>query len=534
MIKIKQIGYRHLLVFSILLGTFLRFHQIGAQPLWLDEAFSHWFSSRTMLELWTIVPKFEANPPLYYTLLKLWRSLFGSSEACLRSLSAVMSIGCIPLVFMLGRLMGKSIEGNWLGAMGALMFSLSPLHIQYAQEARPYAMLTFGATLVLCASLWIVRHPTEACEPIISKLLLPKHYAGNSAGWSKSLAWMITVVAIAFTLWLHNTSILYILTISLIILAWFSLELRFNRIFLVNLMVVAFIVFLLWAPYLIFLIPQAISASLPIPKPTFLSALDTVVWLLYGNAIPWATSTSAILKIVAFVFIIAFAAVGLLNIRRRGGQYVSILILGSIFGPILLELLFSATVRPIFLARTIIYVSVPFYIAVAAGILMLRDSRKRIIVMMMISLIFSKWTFNYYREYQKEPWDKIANIVASQAKDDVVLLVPNNLELPFSYYMEKTNNSIVQIIPLPFPISFFLHPAPNLERLSSDSFKAIQIRPSDVSAIDNVVSRKSPIWLVTRAEYLFDPDRIVYNALIQKRKLITQWRVADIRVFKFN
>jgi mannosyltransferase len=409
-----------------------------------------------------------------------------------------------------------------------------PVHIQYAQEARPYAMLTFATTLTLCAVLWIMRHPAEACEPMIRRPFDLKQSSANGMGWSHLLPWMTATVAISFTLWLHNTAVLYIFTLSLILLAWFILELRSNRTFLGNFMAVAAIAILLWVPNLIFLIHHTVNASLPIPKPTALSIVNTVVWLLLGTSISWTASVSTLLKMVVFVFLIALAAAGLLNIRRHSGPYVSLLILGSIFGPILMEFLISFTFRPIFLARTLVYVSVPFSLAIAAGIMTLRDSRKRALVVIILSLIFLKWTYTYYANYQKEPWDKIAQSVAQQAKQDVVLFVPNNIELPFSYYAKSISNANLQIVPLPFPLSHFLHPALDPERLGSDSLKAIQIRPSDIPVINNAIAKKSPVWLITRRADLFDQDGIVFNILMRQRDLISTWHFEDISVFKFN
>ena len=43
------------------------------RPLWLDEAYSAWFSAQSWHVLWTDVPTYETHPPFYYSLLKLWR-----------------------------------------------------------------------------------------------------------------------------------------------------------------------------------------------------------------------------------------------------------------------------------------------------------------------------------------------------------------------------------------------------------------------------------------------------------------------------
>lgn len=534
--KVTSFSFNHyyLLAISIILGSFLRFHHIGSQPLWLDEAWSNWFSNRTVFELWTIIPKFETNPPLYYSILKMWESLFGTTEAGLRSLSALMSIGCIPLIYMIGRLLGKTKGGNWLGTISALLFAVSPVHIQYAQETRPYAMLTFASTLTLFVFLWIMLHPAEACEPIFRRTSGMNQHATERIAWSGLLPWILAVFAVSFALWLHNTAILYIVALSLVVLAWVIVPLRCNRFILIKILTVAVITFLLWAPYLVYLIPQSLNASLPIPKPTTISVLHTVTWLLLGNSITWGSSLNDILKIAAFLFLITLATAGLINIRRHYGQYVSILILAAILGPILMELLFSITLRPIFLARTLIYVSVPFYISIGAGIMMLGSSRKSALAVILISFIFLRLTYKYFTDFQKEPWDKIVQTVNYQANGDVVLFVPNNIEIPFSYYANKIINNNLKIVPLPFPLSNFLHPDPDTRIINTDPFKAVCIKPSDVDLIDKAIGNKSPVWLITRGEYLFDKDEIVLNRLTKKRDLISELRFGEIKVFKFN
>lgn len=533
----RQIKYHYLLAFSVVIGGFLRFYHIGQQPLWLDEAYSYWFSTLTMSELWTIVPKFEANPPFYYTILKMWTELFGSDEGGLRSLSAVMSIGCIPLVFVLGRLVGTSADGDKIGATAALMFAVFPVHVQYAQEARTYAMLTFATTLTLCSLLWIIRRPAEACRPIIRNLFIINQNSLNSSRRTNYFPWITAIIAIAVTLWSHNTAILYIFSLSIVLLAWFFLHLKANKIFFANMLVIVFAIFLLWGPYLIFLIPQTAGTTFPIPKPTVISVVKTVVEVLLGSSISWTISAETIFKIVAFVSLVIIAASGLLHIQRRSGPYVSFLIFSSILGPILLELAISLMFKPIFLARTLIYVSVPFFIAIAAGIMMLPSLRIRGLVLTIILLLFLNWSYAYHVGDEKtwrEPWERIVHSIVPEARGDVVLFVPNNLELPFSYYAERNKNRNYQINPLPFPTNGFLNPPPRLKRFGSDSFKAIQMRDDDIPIIKDAIDQKSPVWLITRQENLFDQHRIVFNDLIRDRGLIATKQFGEISVFKFN
>ena len=77
----------------------LAFRVLGEieRPLWLDEAYSAWFSSRSWHVLWTEVPTYEPHPPFYYSLLKVWRALAGDSALALRSLSWLFAVAAIPV-----------------------------------------------------------------------------------------------------------------------------------------------------------------------------------------------------------------------------------------------------------------------------------------------------------------------------------------------------------------------------------------------------------------------------------------------------
>ena len=78
------------------LALSLRLIHLGSRPLWLDEAFSAWFSRQSFAYLWHVLPTYEAHPPLFYSLLKLWRMAVGDGHAALRSLSVLIGTASVP------------------------------------------------------------------------------------------------------------------------------------------------------------------------------------------------------------------------------------------------------------------------------------------------------------------------------------------------------------------------------------------------------------------------------------------------------
>ena len=129
---------------------------IGKESLWNDEgqslyiAFSEGFSGALFKSF------SETNqPPLYYIILHLWGTLFGLSNTALRLPSAFFLIGCIPLIFQIG----KKLNGNWVSFFACQLFIFSPYVISYAQEARPYGLYCFLSLLSFYCLLSILCIP---------------------------------------------------------------------------------------------------------------------------------------------------------------------------------------------------------------------------------------------------------------------------------------------------------------------------------------------------------------------------------------
>ena len=124
----------------VVFGAVLRLHTIGFDSFWLDEAITMYFiHTMTFQQLITELPKVQPHLPLYYLLLKAWVSVTGTEEGTVRVLSAVFSIASIPVLYALG----KRLYGFQEGAIAALLLTVSPFQIYYAQEARMYSLLAF-------------------------------------------------------------------------------------------------------------------------------------------------------------------------------------------------------------------------------------------------------------------------------------------------------------------------------------------------------------------------------------------------------
>ena len=163
-----------------LVAGVLRLLELDRQSLWMDEVLTV-MSSRTSPASILLDPPVDPNiPPLYYLLMWALRSM-GDGEAALRLPSVVAGALSVPLMYVVA----ASWLGRSIGLLSALLLAVSPIHVWYSQEARPYALLIFLA-LISVYSLQRVQATPHALAPRISLAL------------ACALTFYVHTVAIAF------------------------------------------------------------------------------------------------------------------------------------------------------------------------------------------------------------------------------------------------------------------------------------------------------------------------------------------------
>jgi mannosyltransferase len=128
-----------LLVVLLAISAYLRTKYIGGQ-FWMDEAITTGIASHSLSAIPGIL-RHDGNPPLYYMLLHLWMSAFGSSESETHSLSALFGLLTVPV----GMWAGWTLFGRRAGLLAAVLFAFNAWFTTYAQERSCTGSSTAGA-----------------------------------------------------------------------------------------------------------------------------------------------------------------------------------------------------------------------------------------------------------------------------------------------------------------------------------------------------------------------------------------------------
>jgi uncharacterized membrane protein len=156
-------------IILIVIGTFFRFVNLEQKAYWFDEASTSiqlsGYSDAEAVDYigtgqvigikdldkyqypsaektaWDTVKglaiKEPQLTPLYFVMARFWVDWLGNSVAVTRSFSAVISLLAFPCAYWLCL---ELFQSSLIGWMTIALFAVSPFHLLYAQEARPYSL----------------------------------------------------------------------------------------------------------------------------------------------------------------------------------------------------------------------------------------------------------------------------------------------------------------------------------------------------------------------------------------------------------
>ncbi len=170
------------------LSAFLRSRYLNGQ-FWIDEGLSVGISSHSLLSIPHVL-RHDGSPPLYYLLLHVWTSAFGSTETSTHILSLIFGLLTIPI----GAWMAWTLFGRWAGVIAMVLFALNPFITAYSEEARMYSLM---ALLGLLATAGFIhgfiyrRRRYLVLFTICQALMLYTHAWGIFFGVGAALAFLV-------------------------------------------------------------------------------------------------------------------------------------------------------------------------------------------------------------------------------------------------------------------------------------------------------------------------------------------------------
>jgi hypothetical protein len=529
-----------LAIIITLIGGFLRVLLLSHKGMWLDETFSVWLANHSVADMLQWIARIDQHPPLYYLLLHYWIARNGDTPYYVRLLSALFGTVTIPIIYLIG----KRISGTVVGLAAAVFLALSPFNIYFAQETRMYTFLMFNAAVAIYALVRLLTdsrsvrpigsqfreylhawHTSGPVEPDTERDFSYKDETRNQTGWrawifrhrwspiqtiETDLAWVAFIVFSAATLLSHNTAVLFSLATNIFVLGLMLFQ-RLNKSgsqtafqapSFGNWMKAQIGIFLLWSPWILAFIQQAsrVYQEFWIPQPSWDTVTQTLRYLL--NALVPNQASQVMMWILCAVL-----CFGLVYYRKKLSIF---LFLAALFAvPFLGELIVSIR-RPIFIDRTLIWITIPLFLVLAAGIAQLRF---RLLIIVVLGILGTNYLFSasdYYRFVQKEDWSTAAGYVANFAqKDDLVLFNSNFVEIPFDYYF-KTYEDLyfIQVEKQGVPLDLF-----------DSGILEPKMTDSDIPKLISLLRGHDRVWLVYSHNDYTDPMGLIPQTLASKMKL---------------
>jgi uncharacterized membrane protein len=310
------------------LSIVIRLLKLASRSLSHDELISVTFASLPLGDMLKVVRSADPHPPLYYIQLHLWM-LLGTTDFWIRLNSVLWSVAAVLSLYVIT----KKLFSEKLALICATLFTLSPVSVAYAQEARMYSLLMFLA-------VWACFFTHEFMQSTRTRTMVVGIFIAHCA-----------------FLYTHGAGFLILLSTTgyalILLLSDFSRLRRF-----LSWCIIQLVVMVMYMPWVYLAWSREVGHAI---RPGFKDIANTLAVLSWG----FGAGGCELAGWFALVFTVAVVLVALFLDRRVLNLMISFVLIPVIFCAVI-----SYAVRPIWLIRTLTYTS-PF-LAFGAGYLFCR------------------------------------------------------------------------------------------------------------------------------------------------------------------
>lgn len=394
------------------------------ESAWVDEAYTMGVSSKnlSLIDLWRYAAQ-DYHPPLYYTLLWLFRWVFGPSIFVARAFSAMAAFGLV----LLGAWPFRRACGNRAALIFMGLAVAAPAFVSYAQDIRMYAMAAL-AVFGMAVYLHLAIHDNRRAD------------------WGK--AFLFTLLA----MYVHIYALLGAFFVGLYSLLYALIVHRDRLLACIIVLGTSAVAFV---PWLFVLYGQFQRASEgfwipPLDQKAMMEALAFPFGLKFHT--PDVAAATAGILLVASVG-------GIFMAMRKSKTYaLATVCLAAFFSTIGLMFLMSWLVRPFVIGRYMLPLTGLLLAAGAFGLAQLRRvfvvHAGVIILVCEIPLLVSV----YSNRYNGPMTEIVTYMDAHLQPGDVIVHTEEHSMVSFAYYFPETTNviylrpeSIIYMDPTVFP-----------------------------------------------------------------------------------
>lgn len=463
--------YLSLLVFA--LNVILRSWASGANDLAMDEPFALWWAQQDIPAILQLLSGGN-DSLLHYFILHAWIKLFGLGTFAVRFPSVLFSALAAALLFYTG----WKFFSQRVAIAVALVFSLSAMQMQFAHEARPYALFVMLSAWNLFIVLSILRTPEKKSHYLwlfINNLLLVyTHY----------FAWILIAMQV------------------LVLLASSGRRQRWKP-----LLIVTALLLVCYLPNVAILLDrlQASAGGTWVRKPEWSE--------LYGNINRFLNSRWVSLTIIGAAFI----GILMVVIRKKIRELITNLKKNKSWQVIALSFLLPwcgmfavSFVMPIFLDRYLLFTTPALYLALVAAFELLPIHKTVKTILMMIPALCMLLFFEISPSNHRNIKEVVAKVQSMRQPGDAVLISPDYAILEFSYHYNIN------------AFADYAHTREQLQQQRIYALNSLQQLPASITD-----SSSSLIYLDCGSAFVYGTD-IVGEELKKKDTLIEECSIPAI------
>jgi uncharacterized membrane protein len=461
--------------------------------LWIDEAFSLHTTGKDLGYALNQAIHFELQPPLYFLILNLWRTL-DNSIFFARLFSVLCVVTTIPIVARLSQKFLPEIHPGWVTTAVAL----NPFTIWAAVEIRLYAFAILLSALLL--------------------LFFFNGYLSDVPNHKARWGYVLVSILSLYTQYFLGFLLVATGCTLLILKRWQAF-----RHYIMGMTIVG----IACTPIFLLVQNQVSSHSAAILTDSFFTALKRIAWIItrfilhtewtplgkYGGK-----SVYIILGILIFLLVQFYRNRRLIQIN-----YIALWIITLVPSLLIFGVVLKVTGTELLTERHAVVIFIPLMLSIfpliKVGVcpLVQKKNQSKILFTWTLIILFFNLTYLYIT-YQ--PMHKLGDsnqvasyIMASEKPNQPILTFPAYVAIPVSYYYSGKNT----IVPLPKAEDFKEY---DLRQYSLTNEKEI------LSALSRVTGEHQYIWLIRDGGdtfcslFGFDLNCEILNKFVDKHYLV--------------